>query len=252
MATRLETTDIPHDSLAAAGAALAQRPYVRRGVPVSDEVIRLVLVDDHALVRAGLRALLRTARDVEVVGEAENGREALELVERCMPHVVAMDLDMPHGDGAEATRAIAALPNAPYVLVLTMHSEEQRLLPLLEAGASGFLSKDAADRELLDAIRVVAAGEVYVRPHIARRLAATPVARAATPEPNGTIDALSDRERTVLRLVAEGFNGPEIGRRLGISPKTVDTYRQRIEEKIGLSHRSEYVRLAISLGLLGG
>ena len=252
MATRPLTTDIPHDSLASAGAALARRPYVQRGVPVSDEVIRLVLVDDHALVRAGLRALLRTSRDVDVVGEAENGHEALEVVQRSAPHVVAMDLDMPNGDGAEATRAIAELPNAPHVLVLTMHSEEQRLLPLLEAGASGFLSKDAVDRELVDAIRVVASGEVYVRPQVARRLAATPVARAASPLPGVAIDTLSDRERTVLQLVAEGFNGPEIGRRLGISPKTVDTYRQRIEEKIGLAHRSEYVRLAITLGLLGG
>jgi DNA-binding NarL/FixJ family response regulator len=133
-----------------------------------------------------------------------------------------------------------------------MHSEEERLLEALEAGASGFLMKDAADRELIDAIRAVAAGEVYVRPRVARLLAAR-VRGAVTPavaRGREELAALSERERTVVRMIAEGYNGPEIGRHLGISAKTVDTYKQRVEEKLGLTHRTEYVRFALELDLL--
>jgi len=138
------------------------------------------------------------------------------------------------------------------VLVLTMHAEEERLLPLLEAGASGYLSKEAAERELVDAIRVVAAGDAYVRPRVARMLAAHERAKTHSAEGHrrAAFEALSERERTVARLTAEGYGGAEIGRQLGISNKTVETYKQRIEEKLGLRHRTEYVRLALEIGLL--
>ena len=132
-----------------------------------------------------------------------------------------------------------------------IHAEEDRLIPLLEAGASGYLAKDAAGSELVDAIRAVAAGEVYVRPHVARLLAASVRGRSSTRDPmREQYDALSEREQTVVRLTAEGYGGTEIGQQLGISAKTVDTYKQRIEEKLGLKHRTDYVRFALALGLI--
>jgi DNA-binding NarL/FixJ family response regulator len=243
------------NSLASVGNALADRPYARRGVPVSGETIRVILVDDHTIVRAGLKALLRSAPDIALVGEAEGGDDAVALAARVSPHVAVMDLDMPRGDGLSATRAMSAMEHPPRVLILTMHSEEARLLEALEAGASGYLMKDAAERELIDAIRAVAAGEVYVRPRVARLLAARvrgsgAGAGAPAPRDREELAALSERERTVVRMIAEGYNGPEIGRQLGISAKTVDTYKQRVEEKLGLVHRTEYVRFALELDLL--
>jgi len=244
---------IPLGTLAEAGAALAARPYARRGAPGSEQRIRVVLADDHQLVRSGLKALLRTAPDISVVGEATSGPEAVSIALRLRPDVVVMDPDMVGGDDAAATRALADQSPETRVLVLTMHTEEERLLPLLRAGARGYLAKNSADRELIDAIHIVAAGDVYVRPAVARQLASSD----ARPEDAGSVaartpyDILSQRERTVLQLVAQGFNGPEIGDRLGITAKTVDTYKQRIETKLGLSHRTEYVRFAIDAGLLG-
>src|SRR5687768_6867860 len=236
------------NSLADVGTALADRPYSKRGVPASGEPIRILLVDDHTIVRAGLKALLRSAPDIVLAGEAEGGDDAVALAARVSPQVVVMDLDMPRGDGVTATRAMAALERPPRVLILTMHSEESRLLEVLEAGASGYLMKDAAERELIEAIRAVNAGEVYVRPRVARLLAARVRDGGATAaRDQGALEALSDRERTVVRMIAEGYNGPEIGRRLGISAKTVDTYKQRVEEKLGLVHRTEYVRFALEL-----
>jgi two-component system, NarL family, response regulator NreC len=244
---------LPLDSLASVGAALASRPYARRGVAVSAERIPVLLVDDHAILRDGLKALLRLTPDIVVVGEAANGVDAVAAVSRLAPQVVVMDLDMPDGDGATATRALARLNPAPRVLILTMHQEEERLIPLLAAGASGYLSKEVADRELADAIRAVAAGEVYVRPRVARLLAADLRPRAR-PTPADQVreqfDALSNREQAVLRLIAQGYSGPEIGSQLGISAKTVDTYKQRIEDKLGLGHRTDYVRFALDAGLL--
>jgi DNA-binding NarL/FixJ family response regulator len=212
-----------------------------------------VVVDDHAILRSGLRALLRGVTDVAIVGEATDGREAVDVVNRTSPDVVLMDLDMPGGDGKAATMEIVSAEGGPKVLILTMHSEEELLMPLLRAGASGFLSKDAVDQELLDAIRTVASGEVYVRPRVARMLAAgvRPSARAdAASDARQRYEKLSDREQTVLRLTAQGFNGPEIGRMLGVTSKTIDTYKHRIQEKLGISHRADYVRFAITLSLL--
>lgn len=238
-------------TVADVGAALAAHTYAHRGVAASMETIRVLLVDDYAVVRTGIKAMLGGARDIDVIGEAANGRAALDIAARLTPDVVIMDLDMPDGDGEAATRALAALPQPPRVLILSMHDERERLLPLLQAGASGYLAKDASSRELLDAIRVVAAGDTYVRPTVARRLAVganspTTSARSA----RAIYDTLSDRERMVLRLVAEGRSGPEIGEQLAISAKTVNTYRQRIHEKAGLANRVDYVRFAIEAGLL--
>ena len=242
----------PFTILADVGAALAARLYLRRSVPVSQEAIRVVVADDHTLVRAGIEALLQTAPDISVVGEAASGPDAVALAARLCPDVVVMDLDIPGGDGAAATRELADRLPETRVLVLTLHTEEERLLPLLSAGARGYLAKTAADRELIDAIHVVAAGDVYVPSAVARRLAGSVPQKAdqGTPHRDQYDHILSSRERSVLQLVAEGYNGPEIGERLGIAAKTVDTYKQRIEDELGLAHRTEYVRFAIGAGLL--
>jgi DNA-binding NarL/FixJ family response regulator len=243
----------PDDPLRAVGAALASQPYARRGVSPEGaraEPLRVMIVDDHAMLRAGLKALLAAVDDVVVVGEASNGVEAVAMAERLAPDIVVMDLDMPGGDGATATRALRELPRPPKVLILSMHTEEERLVPLLEDGVSGYLAKDAADRDLVEAIRVVAEGQTYVRPHVARMLAAS-VRRAHQPDTRrSAYETLSDREREVLRLTAEGFNGPEMAQQLGISAKTIDTYKQRIGEKLHITHRTEYVRLALELELI--
>ena len=214
--------------------------------------IRVVLADDHAIVRSGLKAVLGAAPDIHVIGEAANGKEALALSERLQPDVVVMDLSMGEMDGIAATKAIAgdARENSPRILVLTMHAEEEYLVPLLEAGASGYLVKSAADRDLVDAIRTVSRGELYVRPSAARVLAKGVQRKDEHATDRARFDKLTERERDVLRLVAAGYTAPEIGEKLFISPKTVDTYKQRINEKLGLAHRADYVKFALKLGLL--
>lgn len=240
-----------HDAVANVGATLSAHMYARRGVATSVDMIRVLLVDDHALVRTGIKAMLSGARDLTIVGEASNGREAIELATRLAPDVVVMDLDMPDGDGESATGALVALPHPPRVLILTVHEERERLLALLHAGAAGYLAKDTSPHDLLDAVRVVAAGDTYVRPAVARRLAAgEPASMTARRSARALYETLSEREQMVLRLVAQGMSGPEIGDRLGISAKTVNTYRQRIHEKAGLATRVDYVRFAIEAQLL--
>jgi two-component system, NarL family, response regulator NreC len=217
---------------------------------MTGDMIRVVLADDHTVVRAGLKAVLGGARDIEVIGEAKTGREAVALAERFKPDVIVMDLTMPDMDGTEATKEIVAKGLAVKVLILTMHVEEDYLIPLMEAGAAGYLVKSAADRELVDAVRAVAHGDVYVRASAARVLAKNLSKKDPAKEERARFDKLTDRERDVLKFVAQGFSAPEIGEKLFISPKTVDTYKQRIQEKLGLSHRSDYVQLALKLGLL--
>jgi DNA-binding NarL/FixJ family response regulator len=236
--------------LAQLGASLAARPYARRGVSMSDETIRVILVDDHAMVRESLRLLLRSATDILVVGEAGNGVEALELVQRVTPDIVVLDLDMPGGDGTAALRELGAVLPQGRVLILTVHAEHERLLPVLEAGARGYLTKEATSDDLVEAIRVVAAGEVYVRPAAARLLAATVIERQMATTARDRFHSLSEREQTVLRLMAQGYSGAEIARQLQISGKTVAAYKHRIQEKLGLEHRTDYVRFAVEAGIL--
>ena len=219
---------------------------------MTGDIIRIVLADDHAVVRAGLKAVLGTARDMQVVGEASNGLEAVALAERLNPDVIVMDLSMDQMDGSAATKEIVAKGLPTRVLVLTMHAEDEYLVKVLEAGAAGYLVKSAADRELVDAVRTVARGDLFVRPGAARVLAKGLTRKDPAKAEREQYDKLTERERDVLRLVAEGYSAPEIGERLFISPKTVDTYKQRIHEKMGLSHRAAYVQLALRLGLLAG
>lgn len=224
------------------------------------DLVRVLLVDDHHIVRVGLKAILAGAKDIQVVGEGSSGVEALHLAERLNPHVIVMDLSMPDMDGLTATRELQKLaatrpPNPDgeatrRVLVLTMHTEDEHLVALLEAGACGYLLKSVADRELVDAVRTIAAGDIYVQPSAARALARGLAKRDGAVEERTRFEKLTEREQVVLRMVAEGYTAPEIGEQLSISPKTVDTYKQRIGEKLGLTHRTDYVRFALRLGLL--
>jgi two-component system, NarL family, response regulator NreC len=212
--------------------------------------IRVVLVDDHAIVRTGLKAVLAETDEIEVVGEASGGNEALDLLRTVSADVVVMDISMSDGDGLTATRSITREHGAPRVLVLTMHAEEAYLEAVLEAGASGYLGKSTADRDLVEAIHAVARGEIFVQPTAARVLAQGARRRDEQASDRARFDRLTDRERAVMRLIAEGYTAPEIGEQLAISPKTVDTYKQRINDKLGLAHRADYVKLALRLGLL--
>ena len=211
--------------------------------------IRVVLADDHAVLRAGLRALLEAEPDMTVVGEAANGDEAVEQVRKLHPDVIVMDLTMPGLGGLAATRRISASETETKVLVLTVHAEEEYLLPVIDAGASGYVTKTSADRDLVRAIRVVARGEVFLYPHATKLLLQRYKVAGSSGE-GDTIQRLTQREREVLSLTAAGYSSSEIGERLFISPKTVDTYRSRIMHKLGVNHRSELVRFALETGLL--
>lgn len=214
--------------------------------------LRVLVVDDHALCRAGLRDLLQRTADVTLLGEACTEADALAAVERLAPDVLVLGLARTPAALADVVRRLAArAPRLP-LLVLGASGDAVPLLPLLEAGARGVLTRDVAEDELLAALRTVADGEVWVRPDAARSLGERQpdALDAARAEARAAFATLSERERTVVRLTAEGYGGAEIGRALGISNKTVDTYKQRVEEKLGLQHRTEYVRFALRLGLL--
>jgi two-component system response regulator NreC len=212
------------------------------------EVIKILLVDDHAMFRAGIRALIEAEDRMKVIGEASSGDEAVDRVRELKPDIVIMDLSMPDSNGLEATRRISALELNTSVLVLTVHAEEEYLVPVVEAGASGYLTKTSADTDLLEAIRVVARGQVFLPPKAATLLLRR--YKDAEGDDSASLNDLSSREQEVLALTAEGFSSREIGQKLFISPKTVDTYRSRIMDKLGLSHRSELVRFALKAGLL--
>jgi two-component system response regulator NreC len=216
---------------------------------VNREEIRILLVDDHAMLRAGLRALLEAEPGMDVVGEAGTGEEGIAMTERVRPDVVVMDLSMPGIGGLEATRRISQAGQGTRVLVLTMHGEEEHLLPVLEAGGSGYVNKRSADEELIEAIRTVARGDVFLYPNAAKLLLQGFRGKNEKGE-DDPLERLTEREREVLGYTAEGFSSAEIGKKLFISPKTVDTYRSRIMEKLGLHHRSELVRFALQQGLL--
>jgi DNA-binding NarL/FixJ family response regulator len=212
-------------------------------------MIRILLVDDHALMRAGVRAALQAEPDLEVAGEAASGEEGVRMAVALRPDVVVMDLSMPGIGGLEATRRIAAAETGARVLVLTMHGEDEYLMPVLDAGGSGYVTKYTADSDLVDAVRVVARGDVFLYPSAATVLTRSLRAPrpAAADDPAGQ---LSPREREVLALTAEGYSSTEIGDQLHLSHKTVETYRQRVMDKLKLHHRSELVRFALARGLL--
>lgn len=214
------------------------------------ETIRILLVDDHALMRAGVRMVLQAEPDMQVVGEASTGDEGVRLAVDLRPDVVLMDLSMPGTGGLDATRRISAENTGARVLVLTMHGEDEYLVPVLEAGGSGYVTKHSADTDLVDAVRVVARGDVFLYPSAATVLTRSlrrPRTESAQTDP---LALLSPREREVLALTAGGYSSTEIGEQLHLSHKTVETYRQRLMDKLNLHHRSELVRFALARGLL--
>jgi DNA-binding NarL/FixJ family response regulator len=212
-------------------------------------MIRVLLVDDHPLLRTGLRTLLQNEGDIEVIGETGDGWQAVDLATRLSPDVVVMDLALPGLGGLDATREILQRGLKCAVLVLTAQAEERYLFPVLQAGGSGYVRKDVADEELVAAIRVVAAGNVYLEPQAQAMLLRgylQPDKTAVSDE----FDGLSPRERQVLQLTAEGFSSRAIAEKLNLSPKSVETYRTRLMEKLNLSDRPSLVRYALNKGLL--
>lgn len=215
----------------------------------STDVIRVLLADDHGIVRAGLRALLEAQADMRVVAEADDGPGAIRLTRELEPMVVVSDLSMP-GGGLEAIREITALRLRSRVLVLTVHAEERYLLPVLEAGGSGYVRKSSAHTDLLDAIRTVARGEVFLDPEATKTLLRGYLGRVKSGDELDLGEVLSEREREVVKLTAEGNTAQQAADILSLSPKTVETYRHRAMQKLGLANRAELVRYALRAGLL--
>jgi two-component system response regulator NreC len=206
--------------------------------------IGVLIVDDHAVLRAGLRTLLNLQPDMEVVGEAAEGLEAAEKVKRLKPDVVLMDISLPGMEGLEVAKKLKKTHPDVKVLILTMHEDRRYLYSALKAGASGYVVKRAAATELIDAIRTVYRGDVFLHPFMAKIVAEDYV------EQVGTEKGLSDREREVLRLIAEGRTYKEMAKILAVGVKTIETYRERIKEKLSLNTRAELVRYALEKGLL--
>ena len=219
--------------------------------------IRLVLVDDHDVVRTSLKTYLESHEGFRVVGEANNGETALQVILDNQPDVVVMDITMPGMSGLEATRRIkVSCPNCK-VLALTVHNDKQYFFEMLSAGALGYLTKQAAAEELIAAIQAVAEGDVYLQPALARwlledyqRLVADYNLTADREKDSKSLEVLSKRERQVLELVAQGLTTPQIAETLGISPKTVARHRERIMNKLDLHSIAELVKFAIQTGLI--
>ena len=211
--------------------------------------IRVLVVDDQALVRGSFRLLVETAPGLTVVGEAGNGREAVELAVRLRPDVVLMDVRMPELDGVAATRLICAQVPGAHVLILTTFDLDEYVYGALRAGAAGFLLKDAPPGDLLTAIRVVAAGEALLAPTVTRRLIAR-FAEAEEPRPAPALDGVTPREREVLVLVARGLSNQEIADRLHLSAATVKTHVGRLFDKLAVRDRAQLVIAAYESGLI--
>ena len=226
------------------------------------DTIKLMLVDDHDVIRTGLRSFLETQPGLKVIAEAKNGIEALEQAQKAQPDIVLMDITMPEMDGMEATRQLKSLYPECQVLVLTVHADKQYFMQMLVAGASGYITKQAAADELVSAIQAVAAGHVYLQPALARWLLedyqqlakrVLPLSQNETSEKDKDavdLDILSHRERQVLELVGEGLNNHDIGKKLGLSPKTIARHRERIMKKLNMHSRTELVKFAIRTGLI--
>jgi len=225
------------------------------------EPIRLILVDDHDVVRAGLRAFLDNQEGIRVIGEAASGEEALRVARELRPDVVVMDITMAGMDGLEATRRLRTVCPECKVLALTVHEDKQYFFAMMAAGAVGYVTKQAAAEELVHAVRAVFGGHVYLQPALARWLLED-YRRLVSKSPregekeweleagDQELDVLSDREQQVLELVAEGLTSPQIGETLGISPKTVARHRERIMNKLNMHSAAELVKFAIRSGLI--
>jgi len=210
-------------------------------------MISVLLADDHAVVRDGLRALLEAQTDIEVVGDAANGREVLRLAQQLHPDVVVMDIAMPELNGVEATQQMHDAYPSTQVLILSMHSTTEHIFRALQAGARGYLLKDSAGAEVVDAVRVVHAGRRYLSQKIAATVIDDYIAERHRASP---LESLSSRERQILQLVAEGKSSAEIATILFLSPKTVDTYRSRLMHKLDIGDLPSLVKFAIQHGVI--
>jgi two-component system response regulator NreC len=212
--------------------------------------IRLLLVDDHAVIRTGLRMLLGNETDVEIIGEAGTGGEALEAVRTLDPDVVLMDIGLPDMSGIEATRSIRSGHPRTAVVALTIHEDEEYFFKMLDAGALGYVPKRAAPEELLTAIRAAARGEVYLFPSLAKLLVRDFLTQTRQADGKPPLDGLTGREQEVLQSLAEGGSNEEIAAALVISPKTVARHRENLMRKLNLHSRAELVRYAIRKGII--
>ncbi len=210
--------------------------------------IRILLVDDHAIVRAGLKLLLESQPDMTVIGEAADGLEGARKARELKPDVVVMDIAMPGLSGLEATRRIKAECPETQVLALTMHEDERYFFQILHAGASGYVVKGAPPADLIAAIRSVHQGQAYLYPSLARKLLDEYLTREK--EGRETSQELTDREREVLRLIAQGMTGKEIAELLGVSAHTVERHRQNLMAKLNLHNRAALIKYAIRKGLI--
>ncbi|SHQ77997.1 two component LuxR family transcriptional regulator [Mycobacteroides abscessus subsp. abscessus] len=214
-------------------------------------LIKIILCDDHAVVRMGLKMLLSNHPEMEVVGEASEGNEGIQLAQELKPDVVVMDLSMPHGkDGLSATSELKKLLPNVQILILTMHDDEEYLFRAIQAGASGCILKSAPHDELLGAIKMVAKGDAYLHPSATKRLMEEYIDSAKQGN-HDTFSLLSDREREVLTLIAKGYANKEIAEKLTISVKTVETHKGNLMEKLQMKTRPELVAFALKKGLLG-
>jgi len=229
-------------SVAAASAPRAPKPAAAK--------IRVLLADDHTILRAGLRMILNAQPDIEVIGEASDGRQTITEAQRLQPDVILMDITMPECNGIEATRQVRRLVPETRVLALTMHENEEYLFQMLRAGAAGYILKEAVDTELISAIRVVSGGRFYLSPSAQSMMVGDYLQRVRSGEERDSYSALTEREREILKLVAEGHTNNQIAERLFISPKTVDTHRTHIMDKLNLHSRAELVKYAMRRGLL--
>lgn len=213
--------------------------------------VRILLVDNHKILREGLKMLIDAQADLQVVGQADNGEEAVQQVSNCRPDVVIMDVAMPGMGGAEATAAIKALVPAVRVLALTRHSDPGYFRRLFQAGATGYVLKKTAADELINAIRSVAAGGIYIDPALATKVAEQ-LGAGVPPAPSSSVGQkpLSERETEVLRLIAWGQSNKEIAAALGLSVKTVEYYKASATEKLGLPSRTAIIRYALAQGWL--
>ena len=212
--------------------------------------IRILLADDHTVVRDGLRALLEREDDMTVVGEAADGRESIRMAETESPDVVVMDLAMPNMNGMEATRRILASTSCAGVVILSMHSDESSVLGALKAGAKGYLLKDSMRGEVIQAIRAVSEGRSFLTKKIARIMQEDYVSRLQQRGLEDRYDLLSDREREVLQMIAEGRSNKEVANLLNISPTTVETHRAHILQKLDIHSVPELILYAVRKGII--
>jgi DNA-binding NarL/FixJ family response regulator len=212
-------------------------------------MIKILIVDDHAILRAGIRALLQLHPDFEVVAEAADGQEAVSQTQKHNPDVILMDIGMPGMDGLAATREIIAAHPNTRVLILTQHENREYVLPALKAGAAGYVLKRAPDDSLIQAIRAIHAGQTYTDPRISDVLV-DDMRRQASGAPPDPFDTLTEREREVLVLLAQGKTYQQVAETLFISVKTVDFHRTNLMRKLGLSNRAELTRFAMQRGLI--